>query len=110
MTGQIVNVSDGRNTYQFAVHAIGQAYRAVAGIYAFVGLAPNGKWDMHYIGESSNLDNRIGSGLMLHHRIECAKRQGATHILSMAFTGSDDQRRQIEANLRAYYNPPCNRQ
>lgn len=110
MSEQTINLSDGTTNWTFHVHKIGQTYHAKAGIYAFAGMASNGKWDIHYIGETSDLNDRVGAGLNKHHRIDAAKRKGATHIFARLFDGTDDQRRALEAKLRSNYDPPCNKQ
>jgi len=110
MSQDTVNLSDGTTQYPFWINKIGLTYKNEAGIYAFASPSPNGGWYIHYVGETSNLDDRIGNGLKTHHRLACAQRRGATHILVRAFTVNDDQRRQLEARFRTHYDPPCNKQ
>jgi hypothetical protein len=98
------------STYNLYLHAIGTSYKPIAGVYMFLKIASQGKWDTIYIGETSNLDERLNTGLQRHQAWQCISRNGATHIATMAVGGGAQARINIETDLRHSHNTPCNGQ
>ncbi|GAB2186578.1 hypothetical protein LAB1_38870 [Roseibium sp. LAB1] len=97
-------------TYEFQIDPIGTAYHFRSGVYMFIKRAMNGKWDIIYIGETENFDRRLKTELESHHRWECIRTAGATHISTMHVPGALIIRETIETDLRNFYDPPCNLQ
>lgn len=96
--------------YEMQNYPLGTHMKAEAGLYIFMSQTTRGGWQALYIGESSNLDERVGRGLGNHHALLRAKNSGATHISAMLFKGTNAERVTAEADLRAAYDPPCNHQ
>jgi hypothetical protein len=83
------------------------------GVYIFCRAKPGapGYWEALYVGESDSLDRRI-SNPRCHHAWQDAQVHGATHI-GVHFVPKgfgDQQRRDIERDLRHGLMPPVNRQ
>jgi len=95
--------------YSFQQDPIGANYYAYPGVYIFAKLAGQ-YWNPIYIGETTSFKQRLTDGLAQHHRLDCIRQQGATHIFTLRITGSDQARTGVETDLRNNYNPPCNRQ
>lgn len=96
--------------YEFEHYAIGTAFNALPGVYIFCGMHADGRWYAKYVGQTDNFARRLDDELALHHRLDCARRAGATHICAMVVHGGDAARLEIETHLRQLQNPPCNRQ
>ena len=93
----------------FEIHAAGTPFRPIQGVYIMakrVGFY----WNAIYVGETENLDARVGKGLKFHEHWSDAARLGATHIHVLQTFGNRQLRLDIESALRAEYNPPCNMQ
>lgn len=91
-------------TYKYWIYPLGSSLVAKAGNYAFAKEAKPGYWTPVYFGETSNLDSRFDS----HHKIDCAKRNGATHVHAHLNDGGEQARRNEESDLIAKWNPTCN--
>ena len=65
------------------------------------------RWEALYIGQTQNLKERIGPG---HHRWDCAKRYGATHIHAHTSSHNEADRSREESDLIRSNNPYCNQQ
>ena len=97
--------------YQFNLHPIGTSFLEAAGVYVFCRpSSPLGRWDPIYIGETSNLRDRLTQNLRNHHQWENIRRHGATHVAIMFTFGDLAQREAIETDLRNAYPTPCNQQ
>ena len=79
--------------------------KAEAGNYMFVKQQPDG-WVPVYIGQSGDLRSRIPN----HPERECADEHGATHGMAHTSPGGEQKRKDEEADLISYWNPPCNQQ
>lgn len=93
--------------YIFELFPIDMIFNNVPGIYEFVKQASNGGWDALYIGQTGNLRERLTSQ---HHQWNCARRHRATHIAILVTVGSEQERVDIETDLRRNYPTPCNSQ
>lgn len=92
-------------TYTYYVHSIGANFKEEPGNYIFCKLDAFGRWVPQYIGQTKNLNQRLGD----HEKEVCAKRNGATHI--HAHLNSDEATRFAEErDLIEGHNPPCNTQ
>ena len=62
--------------YKYWIHPIGASFKEEPGNYIFAKETQPGYWAACYIGQTENLDRRLGD----HEKEACAKRNGATHI------------------------------
>lgn len=95
----------GKN-YLYYVYSIDTNFTDLKpGNYIFCKLGTLGQWVPQYIGQTKNLNQRLGD----HEKETCAKRNGATHI--HAHLNSDEAARLAEErDLIEGHNPPCNTQ
>ncbi|MEY9281678.1 hypothetical protein [Bradyrhizobium yuanmingense] len=96
--------------YQFQLHSIGTPYLPRSGVYVFVKMGSNGKWDPIYVGETSSFQRRLSDDLRLHHQWPGIVANRASHILTLHVPGSVTAREAIETDIRRITNTPCNRQ
>ena len=90
-------------TYRYWIYEYPTNLTAKAGNYIFAKETSPGKWSPVYIGQTTNVDERFNN----HHKIQCIRRNGATHI--HAHLNSDKQDRfDEEADLIAKWDTPCN--
>jgi len=97
----------GGRTYEFQLHPIGTVYLPVPGLYIFCRLAANGRWDPLYVGETSNMQDRLTQS---HHHWDRVIAAGATHICTLRVVGDSSLRLNLETLFRMHLNPPINRQ
>ena len=100
-----------RNDYdyqEFPIAAIYQDYSAFSakpGNYIFARQEPNTPpWPL-YIGETSNLRERL---VPSHERMDCVCSAGAT-LIYIHENNDESARRAEERDLIDFYNPSCNR-
>jgi len=93
-------------TYKYYAYRIGHKLKAEAGNYIFARVNQNNQWEPVYIGETDDLDTRAAT----HEKRECARRNGATHILAHLTNGDRAVRLSAETDLRGNYKTPCNDQ
>ena len=106
---ETVKVSDGISSLQFHVHPVGTNYKEIGGVYLFLAKTTNGTWDLLYIGETSNLNERLNARLQSHQAWPCGRNKGCSHFGTRAVSGHQT-RLDLETRLRHKYNTPCNRQ
>lgn len=94
--------------YDFYVYPLGTEFRPLPGLYILCSQAANGAWDAHYVGETEDLQSRVGAGLRGHHKVPAALARGATHVAVAVHRGGSFARRQVERDLCAKLSPPCN--
>jgi len=97
-------------TYEFQIDQIGTGYHSRPGVYIFMHKAPNGKWDVDYIGQTRDFDRRLNTELRLHHRWQSICTARSTHIGTLHVPNDPKLRLTIETDLIRGYEPPCNRQ
>jgi hypothetical protein len=90
--------------YTYWIYPLGIALNAKAGNYAFAKETKPGYFVPLYFGETGDLATRFDS----HHKIDCAKQNGATHVHAHLNEGGDDQRRNEESDLVKKWSPVCN--
>lgn len=90
-------------TYEYYVYPIGSNFKEESGNYIFCKLNAAGQWAPQYIGQTNNLNQRLGA----HEKEACAKRNGATHIHAR-LNSTEAARLAEEKDLIQHYNPPCN--
>jgi len=91
-------------TYKYYIHPLGTQLVAKPGNYAFAKQLTNGNWVSLYFGETQDLDSRFDG----HHKIDCAKKNGATHLHAHLNDGSNQVRRDEETDLVRKWKPACN--
>ena len=91
-------------TYQYYIYPIGTSLKAEPGNYIFAKETKPGYWRPIYIGQTSNLAQRLGD----HEKEECAKQNGATHIHAHLNSSGESARRAEESDLIAKWSPVCN--
>ena len=93
--------------YTFDMHPLGSPLPRSAGLYVFAG---GDGWVPTYFGETEDFFDRLYAQLDSHHAIDCARRNGATHVGVLALTGGKTARLNAEADLRNAVKTACNRQ
>lgn len=89
--------------YSFDVYHWGQAFNPVPAVYMVLKQASNGSFDILYIGQTSNLNERFDS----HHKQRCFDRNRKTHI-AIHQEAKERVRLDKETDLVSHYNPVCN--
>ncbi|MCA8899725.1 MAG: GIY-YIG nuclease family protein [Hyphomonas sp.] len=89
--------------YRYEIHPMSASFVAKAGNYVFAKETNPGYWAPVYIGQTENLSERFDS----HHKIDAARRNGATHIHAHLNPYKSD-RLDEETDLVRRWNPPCN--
>jgi hypothetical protein len=62
--------------YKYWIYPIGSSFKEEPGNYLFAKKTQQGYWYPCYIGQTVNLNQRLGD----HEKEACSKRNGATHI------------------------------
>jgi hypothetical protein len=90
--------------YTYYAYPIGTTFLPGPGNYCFAKVGADGRWAALYFGQTGDLSDRFES----HHKADCARRRGATHIHAHVNDGGEASRLREEADLIAAYKPPCN--
>lgn len=106
MTSERTIIWDGASgaQYRYWIYLIEDDFSAVPGNYMFAKLMSNGKFSPIYAGETSNLSERFDS----HHKMDCIKNHGATHICVHQSAAEEETRRSEESDVIEKWHPPCN--
>jgi hypothetical protein len=107
---QIQVVGKSGNRYAFSAYEVGMPFINAPGIYIFSRRTPDGKWEAIYVGQSSNLEDRIYLNLRQHHKLDRIARHNPTHIAVMFVAGTDGYRVAVETDIRGALPTPCNDQ
>lgn len=91
--------------YQYWIYSIGTDLKEEPGNYIFAKETSPNRWSPCYIGQTENLNRRLGD----HEKEACAKRHGATHIHAH-LTEGETIRKTEEKDLILKWKPPCNEQ
>jgi hypothetical protein len=91
-------------TYTHWVYPLGTPLNAQPGNYCFARHLGQGRWEPLYFGQTGDLSERFD----YHHKMGCAKRNGATHIHAHVNNGGEQARLREEADLVNRYRPTCN--
>lgn len=110
MASPIYAYAEGLNgtRYEFKLYPAGTNFHPLPAVYWLVRPVPNGDWEVLYVGQTHDLQVRVGAGLQNHHQFSAAKRMGLTHVGVHVFQGSEQARLSAEANLIAALRPPLN--
>ena len=92
--------------YTYWIYPIGTSFKGEAGNYIYAKQTSPGYWSACYIGQTENLDLRLGD----HEKETCAKRHGATHIHAHLNNAGISARLLEEKDLILRWKPPCNEQ
>lgn len=92
--------------YKYWIYPIGFSFKKEPGNYIFAKETKPNSWSPRYIGQTKNLDERLGD----HEKEVCAKRHGATHIHAHLTSGGESIRKAEERDLILRWQPPCNEQ
>jgi len=92
-------------TYGYYVYPLDTHFKEEPGNYIFAKRDASGQWIPQYIGQTKNLNQRLGD----HEKEACAKRNGATHIHAH-LNPTEATRLAEEKDLIERHNPPCNTQ
>ena len=90
--------------YEFTAYLAGTNFKAIAAVYIFTKQVGS-SYTRLYIGQTDNLDERISN----HEKWPCVRRHGVNTICVLVTSGAFS-RLQIESDLLALGNPPCNDQ
>jgi hypothetical protein len=104
--GSTVFFGVSRQAYAFEVWTLDSSFNDVAVVYVFA--KPThaaGLYQPVYIGETGQLGTRLTN----HEKWPCVRREGAT-LLAVHHEPNAQTRLNKEADLRAQYDPACNRQ
>ncbi len=107
---ELVSAKDsfGRS-YDFQVYPLGWEFVERPGLYIFCAPVAERNWNALYVGQTHDLQSRVGSGLTSHHQYLPALSAGATHIAVTLFTGREEDRLAAETSLITALDPPLNR-
>lgn len=94
--------------YKFQLYPAGTHFREMPGLYIFARPVANGGWHVLYVGQTHDLQNRVGSCLHTHHQFAAAKAKGITHVGALLFPGREDDRLRAESDLIAGLRPELN--
>lgn len=86
--------------YEYTVHGLNTTWNEVAANYIFA----NGSYQALYVGETGNLKERMAN----HEKMQCAERNGVTHICSHTNSAGQAARRAEEQDIIAMGKPVCN--
>jgi len=92
--------------YQYWIYPMGASFKKDPGNYIFAKESSQTHWTPCYIGQTENLNERLGD----HEKEACAKRNGTTHIHAHLTTGGESVRKAEEKDLIQRWKPPCNEQ
>ncbi len=92
--------------YTYGIYPIGTPFKDIPGNYVFAKQTKPGYWSPCYIGQTENLNQRLGD----HEKERCAKGKGATHIHVHVNQAGEKARRSEERDLILKWQPGCNDQ
>jgi hypothetical protein len=96
--------------YHLQLFEIGRRFTFGGGVYVFCKQAMDReRWLAIYVGETENFNERLNLNLVNHHRWDCIRREGATHVCVRFLVGDQAARAPIESDLTLALNPACNR-
>lgn len=92
--------------YGYWILKIGAKFKAEPGNYIYAKETSQGRWTPVYIGQTSNLNERLAG----HSEEQCARRNGATHIHAHTSSDKESERKAEEKDLIQKWAPVCNDQ
>ncbi len=103
MAGEVEWPGASGTRYSYWAYPIGTTLKEEAGNYIFAKQTATGRWAACYVGQTENLNQRLGA----HEKEACARRNGATHIHAHT-AGGEAVRKREEEDLIKGQKPPCN--
>ena len=97
------------HVYEFQVDPLGTKFRPIPGLYVFSRPDAEREWCAVYVGQTHDLQARVGGGLENHHCYLRAQKADVTHIGVSPYPGTEFRRKAAEADLIAALDPPLNR-
>ncbi len=94
-------------SYRYWGYPINEPFVAKPGNYIFAKSLQQNSWTPVYIGECEDLSTRCTPS---HHKWNCTRQNGATHIFAHISSENRDARLQEETDLRNRFNTVCNEQ
>ena len=92
--------------YQYWISPISMSFVDEPGNYIFVKETSPNNWIPLYIGQTESLKNRLAD----HEKLLRVIRNGGTHIHAHTTSGSEQDRKEEEADLLAKLDPSCNKE
>lgn len=106
---QLVRIADARGQmHEFQVFPFGTPFVERPGLYVFCAPIAQGNWNALYVGQTHDLQARVGAGLSTHHQYLSAIIAGATHTAVELFPGPEAQRLAAEKELISALSPRLN--
>jgi len=90
--------------YLYYIFSIGTTFDPYLGNYIFAKETEPSRFQPIYIGQTENLAERFDN----HHKMQCIKRNEATHIHAHKNSRGEAARRAEETDLIQEWNPVCN--
>jgi hypothetical protein len=90
--------------YQYQIHPIDAAFRALPGNYIYAKQSDDGQWMPLYIAQTRDMHQRLEG----HEKLQEATENGATHIQVNFSAGSQAARCSEEQDLILRWKPLCN--
>ena len=92
--------------YSYTIHRDGDNLPVAGGNYIFVRFERGNGYYALYIGQTSNLSNRIPS----HEKLPCARNHSMNQLHYRVHNGNEASRLAEESDLIKRWTPPCNDQ
>ena len=92
--------------YKYQINTIGTSFKDIPGNYLFLKEGESKVWTVLYVGETGSLADRLNNP-DTHHKIECVRDEGGTHIGTHESSADEDERRKEESDLLANRSPAC---
>ena len=87
----------GGRRYEFQVYPWGIEFQELPGLYIFAKPSSSGGWTALYVGQTHNLEERVGVCIGTHHVFLDALNAGFTHIAVCPFQGRESDRKAASA-------------
>lgn len=93
--------------YTLEVFPIGTVFKPRPGVYVFARSDEHRRWQPIYIGQTSNLDERLREHLTNHDNLTCIKAAKPTHLHVMTVL-DERERQEIQQDIVRSLHPLCN--
>ena len=104
MAETILWKGDSGKEYKYWLYDLDATHDAVPANYIFVKETKTNYYAPIYIGETEDISERFD----YHHKIDCIKRNGATHIHAHKSSSDKETRCEEESDLIQRWTPICN--
>jgi len=93
----------------FNLYPKGTHFKPMAGVYAFLKEKGDSLFDVIYIGQTSDFEDRIDDNFTNHTQYDCIIQNRYTHIATLVVP-EQHKRLEIEKSLIDNFNTSCNEQ